>query len=485
MTADAKFSYRGGNADLFGCRRAAEVVLSGPSRTGKSMAACEYLNLLCRTYDGTQALIVRKTRESLTRSGLITLRSRITPGTASWYGDTEWRYGNGSVIAAVGMNEPTRIMSSEYDVVYVQEATELTESDWEYLTTRLSGNHLPFRQIVGDCNPQGPTHWILKRAQAGKLKMLDTRHEDNPALFASSGDMTAFGAEYIAKLDNLTGVRYQRLRLGLWVAAEGMVFDEFDRDVHLRNAEDVFGAGHTTPPPDWRRFWGIDFGYTHPLVWQAWAQDPETGTLVRYAELYHTKWLVERCANEIGAWMKRNDEDFPAAIICDHDAEDRATFQQKMGVPTIPAKKSVSPGIQSVKQRLANQARLRSNGIVLVRDCGIAIDSELADSKQPTCTEEEMELYIWRDGVKDSEPVKANDDGADTMRYVTMFVDKGAIWTPEQHAAYARGDDLHGPEWGDAEPAAAGNSDAAAKEQQYLAEVEALQAAQMRGLVGR
>jgi hypothetical protein len=58
-------------------------------------------------------------------------------------------------------------------------------------------------------------------------------------------------------------------------------------------------------------------------------------------------------------------------------------------------------------------------------------------------------------------------------------------WTPEQHAAYARGDDLHGPEWGDAEPAAAGNSDAAAKEQQYLAEVEALQAAQMRGLVGR
>ena len=73
----------------------------------------------------------------------------------------------------------------------------------------------------------------------------------------------------------------------------------------------------------------------------------------------------------------------------------------------------------------------------------------------------------------------------DTMRYVTMFVDKGAIWTPEQHAAYARGDDLHGPEWGDAEPAAAGNADAVAKEQQYLAEVEALQAAQMRGLVGR
>ena len=58
-------------------------------------------------------------------------------------------------------------------------------------------------------------------------------------------------------------------------------------------------------------------------------------------------------------------------------------------------------------------------------------------------------------------------------------------WTPEQHAAYARGDDLHGPEWGDAEPAAAGNADAVAKEQQYLAEVEALQAAQMRGLVGR
>ena len=36
------------------------------------------------------------------------------------------------------------------------------------------------------------------------------------------------------------------------------------------------------------RLWAIDFGYTHPLVWQAWALEGDTGSLYRYAELYHS-----------------------------------------------------------------------------------------------------------------------------------------------------------------------------------------------------
>jgi hypothetical protein len=42
-----------------------------------------------------------------------------------------------------GMDKPTKIMSSEYDFIYVQEAIELTETDWENLTTRLRNGRCP------------------------------------------------------------------------------------------------------------------------------------------------------------------------------------------------------------------------------------------------------------------------------------------------------------------------------------------------------
>jgi Phage terminase large subunit len=446
--------YRGGNADLFSATEP-ELLLAGPSRTGKSMAACERLYTLCRDHAGTRALIVRKTRESLTQSGLVTLRSRIQPGVARWHGDNEWRFRNGSTITAVGMNEPTRIMSSEYDVIYVQEATELAEEDWEYLLTRLSGSTLPRRQLIGDCNPAGANHWLRQRAEAGKLRIMATRHEDNPALFArddATFTMTDFGAEYLAKLDNLTGVRFLRLRKGLWVSAEGAVYEEFDWNVHLRDRGAVFGTGpdgreNTLPPAHWRRLWAIDFGYTHPAVWQAWCTDPETGTLYRYAELYHTKLLVSSPGNGAGlaervlGWKARTHEPWPEAIICDHDAGDRATLQSVWGVPTVAATKDVKMGIEAVKQRLANQVRAGREGLVFLRDSAIARDRDLVDAKRATCTEDEMELYTWKDGVKDSEPVKSNDHGCDATRYLVAYVDSvKRQWSVEEIMAWGRDD---------------------------------------------
>ena len=110
--------------------------------------------------------------------------------------------------------------------IYVQEATEITEDEWEHLTTRLRRAVAPYQQIIGCCNPAGPNHWLKKRAEAGRLTLIASAHEDNPLLYdEKAGAYTETGKAYLAKLDALTGVRYQRLRQGLWVAAEGMVFE--------------------------------------------------------------------------------------------------------------------------------------------------------------------------------------------------------------------------------------------------------------------
>src|SRR5207244_1332949 len=141
-------------------------------------------------------------------------------------------------------DETTRVMSTEYDLIYVQEAREAGEHEWEALTTRLRNGVMPYQQIIGDTNPDAPTHWIMQRANAKRLRLVPSRHEDNPTVTT----------EYIATLDALTGVRYQRLRLGRWVAAEGLVYDGWDRAVHVVDPFEI--------PSAWSRYLSIDFGYT-------------------------------------------------------------------------------------------------------------------------------------------------------------------------------------------------------------------------------
>ena len=364
--------------------------------------------------------MVRKTRESLLQSALVTFETDVVvPGAARYYsGKGEWRYRDGSVIVTGGLDKVTKIMSSEYDVIYVQEATEISEDEWEHLTTRLRRGTTPYQQIIGCCNPAGPNHWLKKRAEAGRLTLISSTHEDNPLLYSeASATYTEAGTAYLAKLDALTGVRYQRLRQGLWVTAEGMVFADFDWNLHVIEP--------FRPPKLWPRYWSIDFGFTHPFCFQAWAKDEE-GRLYRFCELYRTGMLVEEAAHRIKEWMRKSGEDFPEAILCDHDAEGRATLEKHLGVGTIAASKSVSPGLQAVMKRL----RLAEDGkprLFFLKGSSLARDPKLLAAKEPTSTEEEFELYLWQEGIKDSVPIKRYDHGLDALRYLCLFLDSPPV----------------------------------------------------------
>lgn len=421
-----RYAPRGAALQLFR-RRDPELLLSGPAGTGKSRACLEKLHLVCGKYPRARALIVRKTRTSLTESAMVTYeRHVLDPGDeVRWYDKSqEYRYPNGSVIVVAGLDKASRVMSSEYDLAYVQEATELPEPDWEALTTRLRNGVLPYQQLIADCNPDAPYHWLRLRAASGKLVMLESRHEDNPALWdAALGQWTEYGARYVERLDALTGVRYLRLRKGVWASAEGLVYEGWDRSLHLLDA--VPAAGRLDPagiPLDWPRYWVVDFGFTHPFVWQAWCTDPD-GRLYRYREIYRTQRLVEDHARDILAATRG--EPRPRALICDHDAEDRRTLERHLEMLTTAAYKPVSPGIQAVAARLrpAGDGRPRLFyllGALLYRD------PLLVEAKLPACTEQEVEGYVWNLGggrKMGEEPVKLHDHGMDCTRYLVAYLD--------------------------------------------------------------
>jgi phage terminase large subunit len=390
--------------------RRGEVVLSGPAGTGKSRACLEKLLLCCLKYAGTRALIVRKTRESLTESALVTFETKVVPEGWSLLEGPQRRlrqayhFPNGSEVVIGGLDKPSKVMSTEYDLIYVQEAIELFENDWESLTTRLRNGVMPYQQLMADTNPDAPTHWLKKRADRGATVMLESRHEDNPTVTPA----------YLATLDALSGVRLQRLRYGRWVSAEGMVYDGFDRAVNLVDQFEI--------PRSWLRLRSIDFGYTNPFVCQWWAVDPD-GRMYLYREIYRTRQLLADLCQQINALSAGESIEFSVA---DTDAGGRATLHAA-GITTRLALKAVSPGIQAVQDRIRNAGDGKPR-LYILRDALVERDKVLDEAKKPCATIEELDGYIWsrtEDGqAACEEPMKLNDHGMDAMRYAAMAINR-------------------------------------------------------------
>lgn len=433
---------------IFSCKEP-EVILSGPAGTGKSRCSLEKVNWLLEKYPRIRGAMVRKTRKSMTQSCMITFEEEVSPRNIRLDDDSyivnpaaipfhgghqEYRYPNGSILYCAGLDDPTKLYSSQWDFVYVNQAEELTEDEWQQVGSRIRNGKMPFQQLIGDVNPADPQHWVVTRSASGVLHLIETNHQDNPVFWNSeTKTWTERGQAYVVdKLGNLTGALKQRLYYGRWAAAEGAVYEEsFNKSIHVidRIMRDT-DLRKDQVDKSWPRYWVVDFGYTNPFVWQAWAEDPD-GRLIMYKEIYKTKTTVEDHAKKILEMTK--DEPKPRMIITDHDAEDRATLEKHLGMSTKGAYKAVSIGIQSVETRLkiAGDGKART---FFMRDSLVEIDPALLEAKLPTCTVAEFDVYVWDRSANrkiKEEPVKKFDHGMDALRYIVAHVDQIDKFTPK------------------------------------------------------
>jgi PBSX family phage terminase large subunit len=410
---------------------APEVLISGPAGTGKSVACMFKLHLFASSIPGFRALFLRRTRKSLTDSGLVTFERDVLPpshearGKVKREGRHSYRYANGSEIVVGGLDESSRIMSSDYDMAYVQEATEVEEAAWEDLSTRVRAGRVPylgradapFHQMIADCNPDRPSHWLYRRSGGpsgvGRCRRLESRHEDNPQLYDGT-DWTPRGAEYLARLDALTGPRKLRLRHGRWVQSEGIVYPEWDPALHLI---DPFAIPH-----NWPRYWGIDFGYTNAFCCLMAAADGD-GRLFVYRQVYHTQKRVDEHAARMKHLTVRDPR--PAGIVADpEDREGRETLAAA-GFSTVAAYKAGGAreiGIQAVARRLCRAGDGRPR-LYVMRDSLDQRDARLDEARRPACLEEEIDGYVWDGKGKDQPAANQDDHAMDALRYLCFGLD--------------------------------------------------------------
>lgn len=422
--------------DLYGAAwhvfhdRTGEVLISGPAGTGKSLGCLYKILRIANDYPGSRQLILRQTHSSLTASTLVTFEQQVAPealasGTLKWFGGSgrkpaAYEHRNGSSILVGGLDQPGKLLSTEYDLVFIDEANQVSLTAYETLLTRLRGKRGPYRQIILACNPDHPDHWLKKRAEAGALKMLDSRHADNPHFVNDDGSRTDAGHEYLARLDALTGVRKLRYRDGIWAAAEGMVYEDWRE---ADNLIDWFPV-----PKDWPLFLTVDFGYNDAFVCQWWRTDPD-GRMYLTREIHRSQVLVEDHARHIRDIMEENEdvEPTPYAVVCDHQLEDRKTLERHLRMPTIPAKKGISRGIQLTQSRIRKQGDGRPRMYVF-RNAVVGRDDGAVARNTPRGWAAELTGYVWQtvrgtDGIPKEVPVDKNNHSLDAGRYAVAHLD--------------------------------------------------------------
>jgi len=316
-----------------------------------------------------RALILRRTLKELRQ--LIDLSRDFYPKA---FPDAKYKEAEKVWVFPSGARIEFNYLEKEADVYQYQgqdfswigfdELTQLaTEFPWNYLSSRLRttdpeivpclratanpggvGNDWVRKRYISPALPN--TAFVFERDRFGNAmtrKFIPSRLQDNPHLFNDG--------KYEAMLKSLPEVQRRQLLEGDWDVFEGAAFPEFNRELHVIQPFDI--------PRGWRRFRGIDYGYSAPSCCLWGAVNPEDGTLIIYRELYERGLTGEDLADRI-VEIELEEMDPPMNGVVDGAVFNNTGYMNtigsslnKRGLKLKPANKDRKAGKVQIHERLA------------------------------------------------------------------------------------------------------------------------------------
>lgn len=368
------------------------VGFGGARGGGKSWSVRTKAKILAAAYPGIKLLIVRRTFPELVNNHINQLRDELN-GIAR-YNKTEkiFTFANGSTIKFGYCNNDKDLdqyQGAEYDVIFLDEATQLQEMWIKKITACVRGvNEFP-KRVYFTCNPGGASHSYFKRLfidgqyeggeDPNEYEFIQALATDNKALMASQPD-------YIKQLEALPPKLREAWLYGRWDIFEGQFFEDFRTTPDIKKCA---AAGitqeeavrqhrwtHVIAPFDLnageRRGWNImrsyDFGYNKPFSLGYWAVDYD-GTLYRIMEMYGctqtpnegVKWSPDEQFSRISEferqhpWLKGRkivDSVADPAIWDQSRGESIAETAARYGIYFSPGDNNRIPGWMQVHYRL-------------------------------------------------------------------------------------------------------------------------------------
>ena len=277
------------------------------------------------------------------------------------------------------------------------EVTEHHKNTIDQAFKRCSG---PGARIFWDTNPAGPEHFVKIGFIERTGCKLDSGQENIKSFHFVLDDNTFLTKDYIQTVKESTpsGMWYDRDILGLWVAAEGVIYTDFIYEEHVISELPKIN-GKEIKLKDY--FAGMDWGWTHKGVLGLNGID-DMGTCYRILEIAESQKGIEWWKKEVLELYKKYGK-FP--VYCPHDRPDNANEFRKVGI--VVKNMDTSPGsVFASITWCAEQFKVK-NAFKIVGD------------KNKNYLKE-IQGYRWKPGSKE-EPIKEMDDSIDS--------DKGARFT--------------------------------------------------------
>lgn len=271
------------------------VAYGGARGGGKSWAVRKKAALLALKFPGIRILLLRRSFPELRENHILPLLKDLKGAAEFRDSEKAFNFQNGSRLKlgyCDAENDVLRYQGQEYDVIFMDEATQFSYMQFITLTACLRGaNPFPKRFYL-TCNPGGVGHFWVKRLFVDRDFAEDENPEDYEFIPATVYDNSALlknDTGYVKMLKALPEKLKKAWLFGDWNVFSGQFFTEFSPKVHL--CEPFF------IPKTWRRYFAMDYGLDM-FAGYFFALSPE-GTVFVYRELYYPNLIISEMLAKI------------------------------------------------------------------------------------------------------------------------------------------------------------------------------------------
>lgn len=268
------------------------VCFGGARGGGKSWVVRAMAKIYALKYKGIKLLIVRRTYPELLNNHINVLIPELLEVAKYNRSEKIFNFENGSTLKfgyCSCDSDLLQYQGAEYDVLFCDEATNLTEFQLKSLTACVRGvNDFP-KRVYYTCNPGGEGHQFIKRI------FIDRRYNDGEkgedytfiqSLVTDNKVLMEAQPDYIAQLEALPPKLREAWLKGNWDIFEGVFFEEFtDNPKGYDTHVDTNVINPFKIPSNWTIYRCFDWGYNKPFACE-WAAVSEDNVIYIFAEYY-------------------------------------------------------------------------------------------------------------------------------------------------------------------------------------------------------
>lgn len=365
--------------------------------SGKSLTSSFDLVKHALEYDESMHMVIAPTYKMLSKATWVSIKKAL-----NWWGPSiEWKenkseqtitLSNGSKIFSGFAQEPDNLRGVELSTFFIDEAAMCPKEAWDIMIGRIRQPGKPHKGWIAT-TPRGK-NWVWDKFINTEDKNYSYFHwktSDNPLYSLEPGYLN----DLVVSYGGVDSKFYQQEVLGQFVTFEGLIYDMFDKNIHISNY---------IPENPKSVIAGIDWGITSQGVITVVSIENDIAYVIDEVVRKNTMisfgkddWvgIAKKLVRDWGVEKFYADPSDPNAIMT----------MQKHGLPVVQAKNQVIPGIREVQSRFSG-GKLKIN---------------------PGCVNllGELGSYEWKKDKNDRilfdiEPVKINDHSVDSLRYAIM-----------------------------------------------------------------